>query len=94
MMRCILKKWQLLTILFLFYFVLTTLLPINSSALSIFDGGYDGEKRTTHPFFAQKEGHFSSLVTIKNTSNKTSSNNTSGLGRISSYIGSLRLVLI
>ncbi|MGH7802113.1 MAG: RHS repeat domain-containing protein, partial [Thermodesulfobacteriota bacterium] len=94
MMRCILKKWQLLTILFLFYFVLTTTLSSNSSALSIFDGGYDGEKMTTHPFFAQKEGHFSSLVTIKNTSNKTSSNNTSGLGRISSYIGSLRLVLI
>src|SRR3972149_583119 len=48
----------------------------------------------TTTFFAQKESHFNPLVSIKNTSNKKSSHNRPGLSRISSYIESLRLILV
>ena len=52
-----------------------------------------GEKRT-HPFFSQKESQFNHLVSIKNKSNEKSSHNSSRVGRISSYVESLRLFLI
>src|SRR3990172_2816804 len=64
----------------------------NCESLSSLNGIISPAKTTT--FFAQKESHFNPLVSIKNTSNKKSSHNRPGLSRISSYIESLRLILV